>query len=83
MQAKIRVGFVLNPRGASWVGGDNYIMNLLRAIRTCTSIEPVVFSGSRPLLNDLAKISDIESHVTSLVTPKVTIFLREGILCVD
>ncbi|MER8871747.1 glycosyltransferase family 4 protein [Mesorhizobium sp. M0814] len=41
----IRVGFVLNASGNGWIGGTNYLQNLLRAVTTSNKIQPVILSG--------------------------------------
>lgn len=45
----IRVGFVINFSGESWMGGINYYLNLLDAIYSLKDrrIEPVLFIGSK------------------------------------
>ncbi|RWK60430.1 glycosyltransferase family 1 protein [Mesorhizobium sp.] len=41
----IRVGFVLNASGNGWIGGTNYLENLLRAIAKSNKIQAVILSG--------------------------------------
>lgn len=43
----IRVAFFINGRGDGWIGGINYIANLVQAVRTVpdTTIQPVIFAA--------------------------------------
>ena len=76
----IRIGFVLNPGGTNWMGGVNYMSNLLRAIGTCPLLQPVIFGASTALPPEFAEFHHLEFHQTPLVDPKSKLyFLRKSL----
>lgn len=73
----IRVGFVLQPKGVSWIGGNNYYRNLLRALTEPPQlVDPIAFVG------DLGDIPDdfpkIEAWPTQACRPRSKLwYLRQ------
>lgn len=70
----IRVGFVLNFKDNSWLGGINYYRNLINAV--CTNkdrkIEPVIFTGYDCNTKDFENLPDVEiikDHIFDLIHP--------------
>ncbi|HNW37004.1 MAG TPA: hypothetical protein PKM25_18840, partial [Candidatus Ozemobacteraceae bacterium] len=61
----IRVGFVLHDYGTTWLGGNNYFRNLIRALTSLDDrrIQPVLFCGDASALKGFEHVRDsIEIH---------------------
>lgn len=80
MSRRLRVAFVLNPGGTQWMGGVNYMTNLIRAVQGQPDVVPVIFGSSASVPNQYAAMQGLEYHRTSLVDPASMIFLlRKGV----
>ena len=80
VKERVRVAFVLNARGTGWMGGVNYMTNLLRAIGTCPLLQPVIFSASEALPPEFSEFDNLEFQKTSWVDPKGKLyFLRKSL----
>lgn len=73
-----RIGFVLRPGADSWLGGINYLRNLLWAVRAADApIQPVLFTGPGLDPQALAGFPEIETVVTdTLAAPRLPPLVR-------
>ena len=65
----VRVAFVLNSSGNQWMGGVNYMSNLLRAIATRHTLVPVIFGASPRIPDEFVRFETLEYIQTPLVDP--------------
>ncbi len=71
----IRVAFVLNSGGTHWMGGVNYMTNLLRAIATRPGLRPVIFSAGAEIPKEFSEFRGLEYVQTRYVDPKSRTYL--------
>lgn len=75
----IRVGFVVNDGGEGWLGGANYMRNLLAAVLKSSTMQPVVITGGT-LPGYISKEFDIERILSKIVDPNGNInILRKAV----
>lgn len=61
-----RVGFVLNDGGEGWIGGANYMRNLLAAVLKFSTMQPVVITGGALpgyITNEFNNVEKISSKI--------------------
>lgn len=63
----IRVGFSIASLGAEWIGGANYYVNLLNAIRFSERVRPVILTASLPPDGLAATFPEFEIIPTALL----------------
>lgn len=75
----IRVGFVINDAGDSWIGGANYTRNLIGAVLRSRTIQPVIITGGR-LPKYVGDFSDIEIVESKLADHKSKLYLARKVI---
>ncbi|MES0151652.1 glycosyltransferase family 4 protein [Mesorhizobium sp. M0012] len=76
----IRVGFVVNDGGDGWIGGANYMRNLLAALLKFSTMQPVVITGGALPEYITKEFNNVEKISSKIVDPNGNINLIRKVI---